>query len=80
MTNWRDHVVVDPQVLVGKRVIKGTRISVELILDRLADGWSVDDILTSYPNLKRDDVQAALAFAAELFKDETFVAVGKASA
>jgi len=80
MTNWKEHVVVDPQVLVGKPVIKGTRISVELILDRLADGWSVDDILTSYPNLKRDDVQAALAFAAELFKDETFVAVGKASA
>ena len=80
MTNWKEHVVVDPQVLVGKPVIKGTRISVELILDRLADGWSVDDILTSYPNLKRDDVQAALAFAAELFKDDTFVAVGKASA
>ena len=80
MVDWKKHIVVDPAILVGKPIIKGSRIAVELILDRLADGWSIDDILTSYPNIRRDDVQAAIAFAAELFKEETFLAVGKAQA
>ncbi|MDF9391325.1 MULTISPECIES: DUF433 domain-containing protein [Methylococcus] len=75
--NWKDRIVVDPDILVGKPIIKGTRISVELLLDRLADGWSIDDILRSYPHLTRDDVLAALSFAAELFREERFVAVGK---
>ncbi len=78
MVDWKKHIVVDPAILVGKPIIKGSRIAVELILDRLADGWSIDDILASYPNIGRDDVQAAIAFAAELFKEETFVAVDKA--
>lgn len=75
--NWKPHIEVNPNVLVGKPVIKGTRVSVELLLDRLADGWSIDDVLTSYPHLTREDVLAAIAFAAELFKEETFVAVSK---
>lgn len=79
MTQWKERIVVNPDILVGKPIIKGTRISVELILDRVADGWSMDDILTAYPHICRDDVLAALSFAAELFKEETFVAVGKLS-
>ena len=75
--NWRDHIVVDPAVLLGKPVIKGTRISVELLLDRLADGWSYDDILAAYPHVTREQVQAAVAFASELFKEERFVAAAK---
>lgn len=75
--NWKPHIEVNPKVLVGKPVIKGTRISVELILDRLADGWVMEDILASYPHITREDVLAAIAFAAELFKEETFVAVSK---
>lgn len=78
MVDWKEHVVVDPAILVGKPIIKGTRISVELILDRLADGWSIDDIVTSYAGIRREDVQAAIAFATELFKEETFVAIDKA--
>lgn len=76
--NWHDHIVVNPDVLVGKPIIKGTRISVELLLDRLADGWSYDDILAAYPHLTREQIQAAIAFAAELFKEERFVAIQKA--
>lgn len=76
---WKNHIEVNPNVLVGKPIIKGTRISVELILDRLTDGWSIEDLLASYPHLTREDVLAALAFATELFKEETFVAVGKAT-
>jgi len=66
--------------LAGKPVVKGTRISVELILDRTADGWSLEDILQSYPNLTREDVLAAHTFAAEIFKEEVFVAVAKLAA
>lgn len=61
----KNRIEVNPDVLAGKPVIKGTRISVELILDRLANGWSMEDILSSYPHLMREDVLAAIAFAAE---------------
>jgi len=74
---WREHIVVDPAVLVGKPIVKGTRISVELVLDRLADGWSHDDILAAYPQLTREQVLAAVRFASELFKQERFVAAAK---
>ena len=78
--NWKDRITTDPETLSGKPRIKGARISVELILDRAADGWSMDDILASYPHITREDVLAALSFAAELFKEETFVAVRKVAA
>ena len=78
--NWKGHIVTDDEIVAGKPRIKGTRISVELILDRAADGWSTEDILAAYPNLNRDNVLAALSFAAELFKEESFVAVRKAAA
>jgi len=68
--NWKDHIVVNPDVLAGKPIIKGTRISVELLLDRFGDGWSHDNILQAYPHLTREQVEAALAFAAEFFKEE----------
>ncbi|MDZ4782764.1 MAG: DUF433 domain-containing protein, partial [Planctomycetia bacterium] len=45
--NWRDHIVSDPEILVGKPVVKGTRLSVDLILDRLADGWTSEDLYQS---------------------------------
>ena len=77
--NWKEHIVANPDVLVGKPIIKGTRISVELLLDRFAAGWSYDDILEAYPQLTREQVQAAIAFAAELFKEERFIAIGKAA-
>ena len=78
--DWKDRIEVNPAVLVGKPIIKGTRISVELILERLADGWTMEDVLASYPHISREDVLAALSFASELFKEETFVAVGKITA
>lgn len=78
--NWQDRIVSDPDILLGKPTIKGTRISVELLIDRLADGWSMEDILTSYPHITREDVLAALAFVAEIYKEESFVARGKARA
>lgn len=68
--NWQDRISVDPKVLVGKPVIKGTRIAVEFLMELLAEGWSHDDILKSYPHLTADDIQAALHYATEAVKLE----------
>lgn len=78
--NWRDHIVSDPAMLVGKPVIKGTRLSVELILDRLADGWTADDLYKAYPRLTPEALQAVFAFAAEMLRDEDYIALAKATA
>lgn len=53
----------NPAIMVGKPVIKGTRITVELIVKLLNGGWSIDTILVEYPHLKREDVLAAIAYA-----------------
>jgi uncharacterized protein (DUF433 family) len=66
--NWRDRVSLDPQVLGGKPTVRGTRIAVELIFERLADGWTRDDLTSSYPRVSDDDLRAAFAFAAELIR------------
>lgn len=78
--NWRDYIGSDPEVLVGKPVVKGTRLSVDAILDRLADGWSVEELYQSYPRLTPVALQAVFAFAAEVLKDEDYVALGKTAA
>ncbi|MCI4428563.1 MAG: DUF433 domain-containing protein [Burkholderiales bacterium] len=78
--DWRERIVSNPDILVGKPSIKGTRISVELILGWLANGWTHEMILESYPQLVREDILAALAFAAELMRDEEYVAMHKATA
>jgi uncharacterized protein (DUF433 family) len=80
MADWRDRITADPGILVGKPIIKGTRISVELILGWLANGWSFEQILESYPHITREDILAALAFAAEMMREDEDIAVHKASA
>jgi uncharacterized protein (DUF433 family) len=60
-----ERISQNPKVMVGKPVIRGTRITVELILRMLGHGHSIDDVLDSYPGLKREDVLAAQAFAAD---------------
>ena len=80
MTNWKDRITVDSDILVGKPIIKGTRISVELLMGRLADGWTMEQILESYPRVTREDVLAAIAFVTEVFREEDYVAIKKASA
>jgi uncharacterized protein (DUF433 family) len=67
---WQERIVVDPATLVGKPVIRGTRIAVEFLLDILAEGWTTDQIVTNYPQLSPDDIQAALHYAAEVLKHE----------
>jgi len=67
--NWRDRIVADARVLVGKPIIKGTRISVELVMDLLGRGYSREEILQQYPHLNLDDVQACCAYAAEVMRE-----------
>ncbi len=68
--DWRTRITVDRKILAGKPIIKGTRISVELILDLLANGWTIETILENYPNLKRKDITAVLKYATEILKEE----------
>ncbi len=70
LDDWQERIVVDPKVLVGKPVIRGTRLSVEFILGLLANNWTIDEILIEYPQLEREDVIAALKYAAEMVKEE----------
>lgn len=64
--NWKDKITIDPNICHGKPCIKGTRIIVSVILDNLANGMKEEDILRSYPSLTSEDIQAAIAYAAEL--------------
>jgi uncharacterized protein (DUF433 family) len=68
--NWRDRIVVDPEILVGKPVVKGTRLAVEFIIDLLAQGWTEAEILRNYPGLTREDIQACLTYASMVLKAE----------
>jgi uncharacterized protein (DUF433 family) len=61
---------VDPKVLVGKPIIKGTRIAVEFVVDLLARGWTLEEILKEYDHLTREDIRACLAYASELLRTE----------
>jgi len=68
--DWREHIHSDPEILSGKPVVKGTRLSVDLLLELFANGWSEEQVLESYPNLTRDSLRAMFAFAAESTRDE----------
>jgi uncharacterized protein (DUF433 family) len=68
--NWQDRITADPAVLVGKPVIKGTRLAVEFLVELLAENWSHEEVLRNYPQLTRDDILAALQYAASALKQE----------
>ena len=73
--DWRARIVADPDVLVGKPVIKGTRISVELVMGLLAAGYTTEQVIEQYDHLTREDVQACLAYAKEVLQTERVYAV-----
>jgi uncharacterized protein (DUF433 family) len=64
------HIVLDPAVLAGKPVIRGTRLSVDFVIGLMADGWTEADILRNYPGLTREDLAACLAYARDVLKSE----------
>ncbi len=68
--SWQDRITIDPAILTGKPIIKGTRIAVEFLLELLAENWTQEEILRNYPSVTDDDIQAALHYAAETVKRE----------
>ena len=77
--NWRDHIHSDPGILGGKPVVRGTRISVELILEYFEDGASTADILVAYSHITETDVRAAVAFARDLLHEQASAASRRAA-
>jgi uncharacterized protein (DUF433 family) len=67
--DWRTRITTDPAVCHGKACIKGTRVMASVVLDNLAAGQSVEEILQLYPTLRREDVLAVMAYAAELARE-----------
>ncbi len=70
MQDYRRFITSDPNILFGKPAIKDTRISVEQILDELAGGTTIEELLEEYPRLTREAIHAALAFAADTLRAE----------
>ena len=68
--SWQERIVIDPEILVGKPVIKGTRLAVEFIIELLAQGWSEADILRNYPGLTQEDIKACLSYASNALQTE----------
>jgi uncharacterized protein (DUF433 family) len=67
---WEERIVIDPTILVGKPVIKGTRLAVEFIVELLAQGWTELQILENYPGITHDDIQACLKYASAVLHSE----------
>ena len=70
---WQDYITVKPEICHGKACIKGTRIMVSVVLDNLASGLSLEEIIRSYPSLNRKKILAAMAYAAELSKERIVI-------
>ena len=68
--NWKERIEVNPQIMVGKPIIKGTRITVEFLLEILAQGWTMEKILKNYPQLKKEDIKAALEYSINVLRLE----------
>ena len=73
LTEIGNRIIIDPGIMGGKPVIKGTGIPVYFILELLSNGWSIDDILREYPHLAREDVLAAIKYAAKVLREEIIV-------
>jgi len=71
--NYSNRIVSNPEIMLGKPIIKGTRITVELILRKIAEGMNIDELLKGYPQLKRTDVLAALSYSADVIAEDELV-------
>ena len=75
--NWKKYIHSNPDVLVGKPVVKGTRLSVEFLLGLMAKGWSEKQILKNYPSLSAESLHAVFAFATECMREESLFSISK---
>jgi uncharacterized protein (DUF433 family) len=76
---FTERIEMNPHVMLGKPVIRGTRIPVELILRKLSEGATEADLIDAYPRLTREDIQAAMRYAADTIAHEEIVFIGKGS-
>ncbi len=72
---WQKRIVLNPKVMVGKPVIKGTRLTIDFIVELLAHGWTYEKVLKNYPQLKPEDISAALGYSAQALKKELVYAL-----
>jgi len=72
--DYRTRITADPNVMLGKPIIRNTRITVELVLKKLSEGMTVEDILEGYPHLEREDILAALSYSADVIAKEEMIA------
>jgi len=68
-----NRIEINPNVMLGKPVIRGTRIPVELLIRKMSEGATVEDLLDAYPRLTREDIHAALAYAADIVGNDTII-------
>ncbi len=68
--NWQERIALDPEILSGKPVVKGTRLAVDFVLGLLAEGWTEGEVLRNYPGLTREDIQACLGYASAALGSE----------
>jgi len=73
--DWQNYIHSDPEILLGKPVIKGTRVSVDFVLGLFANGWSKEQVLENYQGITLDAIQAVFAFAAECMREEAFYTI-----
>jgi uncharacterized protein (DUF433 family) len=73
MTDWKQHIERDPAIMLGKPVFKGTRITVEFVLDRLAQGATAQELIENYEGLRGEHIHAALAYAAAAVRHEELI-------
>ena len=70
MVEWRERIEVNPEVMTGEPVIKGTRLTGDHVVELLAEGWTTSQIIEEYPGVSAEDISACLAYASELIKSE----------
>lgn len=73
--DWKEYIHTDPGILVGKPVVKGTRLSVDFILGLFSEGWSIQQVMENYPHLSSESIRAVFSFAAECMREEAMYAI-----
>jgi len=73
--DYTKRIISDPTIMLGKPTIKGTRITVELILRKMSEGVTVEELIVSYPHLKREDILAVMSYSADVISNEELIAL-----
>ena len=71
--DYKERITSDPDIMLGKPVIKGTRITVELILKKLSEGITIEELLEAYPHLTKEDILATLSYSADVISQEELI-------